>query len=126
MPSRKIEDCTYLLQNAWCDTREKFIEMYPYAPEPILTCTFRSNDEQADLYAQGRTEPGKIVTNIKANGKHNRKPAQAFDIAFRKKGGSLDWSGQNFRNFAAIMSAEYPMVTWGGNWKMRDLPHFEE
>jgi peptidoglycan LD-endopeptidase CwlK len=126
MPSRKIEDCTYLLQNAWCDTKEIYLKKYPNSPKPVLTCTFRSNEEQAQLYAKGRTEAGKIVTNIKSGGKHNRRPSEAFDIAFEKPDGSLDWSGVNFKNFADIMKAEYPTIVWGGDWKMKDMPHFED
>ena len=33
--------------------------------ELVVTCTWRSPAEQAQLYAQGRTAPGKIVTNAK-------------------------------------------------------------
>lgn len=31
----------------------------------LLTCTYRSSEEQTQLYAQGRTKPGPIVTNAK-------------------------------------------------------------
>lgn len=34
--------------------------------EVLVTCTFRSAQEQTELYAQGRTKPGKIVTNAPA------------------------------------------------------------
>lgn len=33
--------------------------------EILVTCTLRTYEEQAKLYAQGRTEPGKIVTRAK-------------------------------------------------------------
>lgn len=53
----------------------------------LVTCTYRSNDEQARLYAQGRTAPGRIVTRAKpGKSKHNvvdvqGKPhAEAFDV----------------------------------------------
>ena len=52
----------------------------------LLTCTYRSGDEQNALYAQGRTKPGKIVTRARAGqSAHNfvlaGKPAsKAFDI----------------------------------------------
>jgi peptidoglycan L-alanyl-D-glutamate endopeptidase CwlK len=79
-----------------------------------------------ELYAKGRTAPGKIVTYIQQNGKHNSKPAKAFDIAFKKKDGTLDWSPALFKKFAAIVSLQYPEVEWGGNWKsFKDLPHFQ-
>ncbi len=52
----------------------------------IVTCTYRSNDEQAQLYAKGRGAPGPIVTRAKpGQSKHNAtldgKPAaRAFDV----------------------------------------------
>ncbi len=32
----------------------------------LITSTYRDNESQSALYAQGRTTPGKIVTNAKA------------------------------------------------------------
>lgn len=53
----------------------------------IVTCTARSNEEQAALHAQGRTRPGRIVTNAKpGQSAHNAvtpqgEPAsEAYDI----------------------------------------------
>ena len=52
----------------------------------ILTCTYRSNADQDQLYAQGRTLPGLIVTRARGgqsahNFTINGKPAaKAFDI----------------------------------------------
>lgn len=124
MPEKDIKYCVLPLQNVWNKAVKIYAERYSDAPQPILTCTYRSNDEQGELYKKGRTLPGKIVTNIKANGKHNVSPSKAFDVAF-KKGGAVDWSGQNFKNFAAIVKEIDPSVVWGGNWAMKDLPHFE-
>jgi peptidoglycan L-alanyl-D-glutamate endopeptidase CwlK len=79
-----------------------------------------------ELYAKGRTAPGKIVTYIQQNGKHNSKPAKALDIAFKKKDGTLDWSPALFKKFAAIVALQHPEVEWGGNWKrFKDMPHFQ-
>jgi peptidoglycan L-alanyl-D-glutamate endopeptidase CwlK len=127
MPSRNLKDCDYRLQRAYTLAAREFRLQFPSDPQPFLTCTFRSNDEQMALYAKGRTAPGKIVTNIQANGKHNRTPAQAFDIAFKNENGALDWSPELFEKFAAIIKANFNgIVKWGGNWKsFKDLPHFE-
>lgn len=57
---------------------------------------WRSPDTQAALYAQGRTLPGRIVTNAPPGHSphectHNGQPAsQAFDIAMRQ-GAMLSW-----------------------------------
>jgi peptidoglycan L-alanyl-D-glutamate endopeptidase CwlK len=125
MPSRDIEDCVELLQLVWKQGSKIYAEKYPHEPEIFLTCTFRTNDEQAELYAQGRTKRGKIVTHIRENGKHNTYPAKAFDIAFKKQG-KLDWSALHFKRFAKIVAELSDDVEWGGNWsKFKDLPHFQ-
>lgn len=125
MPSRDIKDCTEMLQLAWMHSSKTYAERYPQGPHVFLTCTHRTNDEQRKLYAQGRTTPGPIVTQIRENGKHNIYPAHAFDIAFQKDG-KLDWSSKHFKNFAAIVAERFKSVKWGGNWTtFKDLPHFE-
>lgn len=109
----------------WTQCSKIYAEKYPGEPQPFLTCTFRSNEEQKELYAKGRTAPGKIVTYIRENGKHNTYPAKAFDIAFKKQA-RLDWSPIHFRRFAKIVADVFEDVEWGGNWsKFKDLPHFE-
>lgn len=58
----------------------------------LCTCTWRSNAEQDELYAQGRTKGGLIVTRARAgqsahNFTINKKPAsRAFDIVPLRNG----------------------------------------
>ena len=126
MPSRKIEFCVQVLREAWEYGSKEFAQRHADDPQPFLTCTYRSNAEQAELYAQGRTKPGKVVTQIARNGKHNSNPAKAFDIAFKNESGALDWSPALFEKFAAILAEKYPSVEWGGKWKkFKDRPHFQ-
>lgn len=87
----------------------------------IVTQGFRSTLEQNALYAQGRTMPGKIVTNAKwGQSAHNF--GKAFDICFlvNKKASYVgDWV-----KVGAI--GELCGLTWGGRWKsFPDKPHFE-
>lgn len=49
----------------------------------MITCTYRSQQEQDDLYAQGRTGPGRIVTWTR-NSIHSK--GEAWDIAIVKEG----------------------------------------
>src|SRR3989304_316651 len=103
MASRKIEDLTTPLQKAWGDGLAEWHQKYPDLAEPFLTCTYRSPAEQAQLYAQGRTKPGKIVTYAKpGQSKHNVMPSNAFDIAFNLHG-RLDWDPKLFRKFAELI-----------------------
>lgn len=125
MPSRNIDDCNPILKNAYLKAEAEFNSKNTV--KVFLTCTYRSNEEQAELYAQGRTKAGKIVTNAKAGqSKHNRKPSDAFDIAFRKPDKTLDWSTKNFLAFYQIIVRIEPRIKWGGNFKkIKDAPHFE-
>jgi peptidoglycan L-alanyl-D-glutamate endopeptidase CwlK len=126
MPSRKIEDCVTTLQRCWRDASTAFGVLNPTLPQPIITCTYRTPQEQLDLYAQGRTKAGAIVTQISKGGKHNCYPSKAFDIAFKNRDGKLDWSPHLFERFANIVHIQYPNVQWGGDWKsFKDLPHFQ-
>lgn len=98
----------------------------------LVTCTYRSNAEQAKLYAQGRTTAGKIVTNAKAGqSKHNKvnalgSPAsQAFDIAIMVNG-KPEWSGKHPDWQRAGKIGEKVGLEWAGSWKrFRELPHFQ-
>jgi peptidoglycan L-alanyl-D-glutamate endopeptidase CwlK len=84
MPSRQIEDLHPDLQII---AKEFVRRCATEAPNVKIICTWRSNYEQDELYKQGRTKPGAIVTRAKAgqsahNFMINGKPAaKAFDIA---------------------------------------------
>ena len=127
MPSRDKKDLMPNLREAYeyaCDTYQSH---YPDAPQPFLTCTYRSPKEQDELYAIGRTVKGTKVTNAKGGeSKHNFLPSQAFDIAFIGLNKKLDWSPKLFENFARIIMKYNSNVKWGGNFKtLKDAPHFE-
>lgn len=127
MASRDKKDLHHILVQAYDLACARYKELYPNDPQPFLTCTFRSNEEQTELYAQGRTKPGKIVTQAKAGqSAHNYNPSFAFDIGFinpiTKK---LDWNQKLFKNFAACIKQFSSVVECGADWKFLDLPHFE-
>ena len=125
MASRKIEDCIPELQEKYVLFRGKMQEA---GIDFILTCTKRTEDEQRDLYAQGRTKPGRIVTwTLKS--KHLL--GKAFDIVIMKNG-KLIWdtgidtndnSLSDWQEAGAI--GESAGLIWGGRWKKPDMPHFE-
>lgn len=127
MPSRSIEDLHPTLKNVWGAASQKWEEIYPDLPSVFLTCTYRSNEEQNELYAQGRTKKGKIVTRAKAGqSPHNYKPSFAFDIAFQSADKKLDWRPFLFDRFAKIVTGISNEVLWGGDFKsFKDKPHFE-
>lgn len=88
----------------------------------------RTWEEQAKIYAQGRTAPGKIVTNAKP-GYSNHNYGIAVDMGVFKNGKYLDGSNPSeaeaFHRIAAEVAEKYN-IEWGGNWKsFKDYPHFE-
>lgn len=91
---------------------------------PVLVVeTVRDLEYQASLYAQGRTKPGKIVTNQKTPSFHWDKVALAFDVCKNVKGHEYDDS-DFFRRCGAI--GKEMGFTWGGDWKsLPDRPHFQ-
>jgi peptidoglycan L-alanyl-D-glutamate endopeptidase CwlK len=97
----------------------------------ILTCTYRSNEEQAALYRRGRTVPGPRVTNAKpGESLHNvikdGKPcAHAFDIAIIEHG-KCNWDAcsEAWKVVGAI--GEALGLEWGFRWRsFPECPHFQ-
>jgi len=95
---------------------------------PIVTECYRSPERQDELYAQGRSKPGPVVT-YKRGGEsnHNKRPTLAIDVAFLLSDGSVSWSGLLLSKFARLMKAADARVRWGGDLpgEFKDFPHFE-
>lgn len=97
----------------------------------LCTCTYRSGEEQNALYAQGRTAPGRIVTNAKAGqSRHNfsiegRPAAKAFDVV-PLTNGKPNWNSADpvWQQIGAI--GERLGLEWAGHWRtFREFPHFQ-
>lgn len=125
MASRNLSDAHPILQAQYKLAKEAF-EARNETHQVIITATYRSPEEQDQLYAQGRTKPGQRVTNARAGqSPHNYMKSLAIDVAFVKRGTkSLDWSNALFDRFQEFM--KNPKITWGGHFKsLKDRPHFE-
>lgn len=81
---------------------------------------YRSPERQNKLYAQGRTQPGAIVTNARA-GESFHNYGVAVDIVFK---GDSPWSPKHPWELLGQVGKSLGF-TWGGDWKFKDLPHFE-
>lgn len=88
-----------------------------------ITDTVRTKSEQDSLYAQGRTKPGNIVTNVKyPYSNHNW--GMAFDFCRNDGKGAYNNSDNWFAKVGAV--AVSLGFEWGGNWKgFPDNPHIE-
>lgn len=96
----------------------------------------RTPERQAQLYAQGRTSPGKIVTWTMRS-KHI--DGLAVDLAPVNADGSIDWNDpKKFDQMAeAVFAAAKELgveIRWGADWDRdgnkrekgeHDSPHFE-
>lgn len=128
MASRRLEDCHPRLQPL---ARELVSRARAAGISILIYCTYRSNDEQRELYQQGREKPGPIVTRAKpGQSPHNAvdlsgKPAAlAFD-AVPLENGKTVWGNQILWNRLGAI-ARTVGLEWGGDWKtFRDSPHFQ-
>lgn len=123
MASRDTADLNYILKDAYYKAIDQYKVKYPDDPQPFVTCTYRSPDEQNALY---NSTPK--VTNAKGGqSPHNFRPALAFDIGFVTLKKTLSWDSKLFKKFADIIVAIEPKVEWGGSWQggFVDNPHFQ-
>jgi peptidoglycan LD-endopeptidase CwlK len=107
------------VQSAWTEAQAAM----PSNVQVILIAGMRTFAESDALYAQGRTEPGPIVTNAPAGESfHNYGLAVDFDMVTNGKDDYV--VGPHWIEVVAVMK-KYGME-WGGDWEsIKDNPHFE-
>jgi peptidoglycan L-alanyl-D-glutamate endopeptidase CwlK len=122
MASRDKKDLRPELVQAYERAADKYKVLYPNDPQPFITCTYRSFQEQNDLYIKVPK-----VTNAKGGqSPHNYNPSFAFDIAFITVENKVTWAGKYFKMFAELVKESSEVVSWGGDWiNFKDAPHFE-
>ena len=95
----------------------------------LITETLRTLEEQEELYAQGRTKPGNIVTNARGY-QSPHAWGVAFDFCRNVKGKEYDNTDGFFDKVGRIAetmfdNTEYDLF-WGGDFKsFVDKPHVE-
>ena len=100
--------------------------------------TLRTFAEQDALFAQGRSKPGKRVTNAKG-GQSYHNYGLAIDIVLildKDKNGTFETAAWDVKSdFDGDKKADWMEVVqvfkrygfeWGGDWKFLDLPHFQK
>ena len=109
-----------------------------------ITSGARTTEEQKALFALGRTKPGKIVTytnGVTSKSNHQIKAdgyGYAVDIfpcgviengVYRKFTSEEGYDEKKLKLIAnhilAVAKSKNVNIEWGGNWKMKDTPHFE-
>lgn len=119
--SRSLDD----LLPAVAERVRRFIKAADEAGIDLLvTSTYRDNASQNALYAQGRTAPGKIVTNAKAGESiHNYRCAvDVVPIVAGKP--RWDVKDEVWQKIGALGKAQG--LEWAGDWKrFKEYPHFQ-
>ena len=93
------------------------------AIELRVISAYRDCDEQNRLYAQGRTTPGKVVTNAPC-GKSAHNYRRAVDVVEFRNGKPL-WDNPRWERIGQL--GESVGLEWGGRWRsFQDRPHFQD
>ena len=83
----------------------------------------RTYAEQDAIYAQGRSKPGKVVTNARGGYSiHNF--GCAFDVGIFSKDGT-EYFGEHADYAKVGKLGETLGLEWGGHWQFVDEPHFQ-
>ena len=90
----------------------------------LVTSTYRDNASQEALYAQGRTKPGKIVTNARAGQAfHNYRCA--VDVVPIRNGKPV-WDAKDPVWQTVGRLGKEAGLEWAGDWKrFREMAHFQ-
>ena len=119
--SRKIED---LIPQAK-ERVERFIALcHEQGIDLLVTSTYRDNESQEQLYEQGRSLPGRIVTNAKPGESwHNYRCA--VDVV-PLVNGKPNWDGSDpiWQTIGEL--GEKAGLEWAGRWhSFKELAHFQ-
>ena len=90
----------------------------------LVTSTYRDNASQDALYAQGRTAPGRIVTNARAGQSYHNYRC-AVDVVPIRNGKAI-WNAKDpvWQRIGALGKAAG--LEWAGDWKrFKEFPHFQ-
>lgn len=127
--ARTEENIASLVPKAQRAARQFLVACKPFPYTVKILSGGRTYAEQTEIYAQGRTKPGKVVTNAPA-GSSNHNFGIAFDVGIFS--GSKYFTGATkIENdaYLALRKLTKPAVLdldWGGDWKSsKDYPHYE-
>lgn len=116
--SRDPKDMHPALRERWEWMESEWLKLYPDLPKPFITATYRGPQDQAKALREGRSRTPFGFSL------HNFMPSYAFDIAFKKDDGTLDWSFTPFEKMGLL--GEKVGLEWGGRWpNLVDGPHFQ-
>lgn len=122
--SRKLEDLHPTVEEM---ARQLLTAAADEGIDLLVTSTYRDHESQNELYAQGRTKPGRVVTNARGGRSwHNWR--LAFDVVPMRNGKPV-WgtSGEDLILWKRIGELGKSVgLEWAGDWKrFKEFPHFQ-
>jgi len=109
------------LQRLWEWAEAEWTRLNPTGPKVFLTATHRGPVDQERAFREGKSR-ARFGESL-----HNFRPAFAFDVAFLKNDGALDWNLATFARFADLLKPHG--LEWGGDWGPKhgivDGPHHQ-
>lgn len=139
-PTEGVVDAAFWLSQKTWDThsdqriatahpraKAKFIELIVKADQELgkklrVTSGLRTIAEQNELYAQGRTKPGPVVTNAKGGSSYHNF-GLAIDVV-EINGGQALWNNPDWNKIGSF--GKKLGLEWGGDWtSIKDKPHFQ-
>jgi hypothetical protein len=122
--TRRIIDTLHPNAQAWAEAHYAAINASGLLPSSMVVkfiSGHRTWAEQDELYAQGRTKPGDIVTNARG-GQSNHNYGVAWDIGLFT-GPTYHGEHRLYRVLGAV--GKGIGLNWGGDWRKPDRPHYE-
>ena len=126
--SRNLDDCEPELVDQYRKVKEEFAASTGMTL--FETTTWRSKERQIELYAQGRTKPGEVVTyidGIKSRSRHNFYPSQAIDVAIDVDPGPgkvVVWDDKLYSPLGPLCLKH--KLIWGGDFlQFKDYCHIQ-
>lgn len=115
------------------EVKEAYLDINMSLPKGVrlrISQGLRTISEQDALYAQGRSNEGKIVTQARGGDSwHNWSLAFDFVLLYDKdKNGTLETASWNENKYwmQVVKGFKAKGFEWGGDWRFKDSPHFQK
>lgn len=120
---KRLNELHPLIRQKALDAYAEAVRITPVGVHPFITQTLRTFAQSDALYAQGRSNPGKIVTNAKA-GQSYHNYGLALDFVNQVNGKTPWIVDDNWMKVVKVFKKHG--FVWGGDFKsIPDAPHFE-
>jgi peptidoglycan LD-endopeptidase CwlK len=128
LDARSEKNVGSLLPKVQSLARKWYAQCHEQGIRVVIISGTRTFAEQEELYAQGRTKPGNIITKARG-GYSNHNFGVAFDFCIFPTVNAIGgvgqpvWDGKEMNEAGAI--GERLGLEWGGAWDFQDKPHLE-